>query len=63
MILLTSLVTTWIEFVQHMHPTAVPRSYADDLSITTSSSTKSALKTQIISLYTAQLKDSLIVLG
>jgi len=53
MILLTSLVTTWIEYVQHMHPNAVPRSYADDLSITTSSSTKSALKTQIISLHSS----------
>lgn len=40
MLLLTSLVTTWIEHCQSRIPATCPRSYADDLSISAKSHTK-----------------------
>jgi hypothetical protein len=43
MLLLTSLITTWIEFSQSKIPYAVPRCYADDLSLCTKARTKNAL--------------------
>ena len=43
MILLTSLVTTWIEYCDSRIPEVVPRSYADDLSLCASAMTKPVL--------------------
>ena len=43
MMLLTSLITTWIEHCQKVIPATVPRSYADDLSICARSHAKGAL--------------------
>ena len=51
MILLTSLMTAWIEFCQHTVVHATPRSYADDLSLITTAPNPTILKDRISELH------------
>jgi hypothetical protein len=51
MILLTSLMTAWIEYCQHTVDHATPRSYADDLSLITTAPNPTILKDRISELH------------
>lgn len=47
MLLLTSLMTAWVEFCQKVVPQSILRSYADDLSVIAAAPSKPALKAKI----------------
>ena len=51
MLLLTSLITSWLEYTSHQTPSAVLRAYADDMSGMVEAQTKQVVNSNIQGIY------------